>query len=670
MTKCNRFKRSNISFIILIILTVNSLLIFTQFASSSTATVKRVSDILDGNTNDIFIVGSAAYVACGWGGLKIYDISNPNSVTLEGELDGIGDITSISIKDTYAYLAAGVEGLKVVDIGDVANLSVKGSLEEPGDDHYATEVEIVGNYAIYADMDDGLKIIDITNPLNPTKLNDYDHVNFNTADIAINDTYVYVSNLDLNRIEVLDLSNIYIPTMIGYYQDAVNGPSDIKVVGDLVYVADAEDGLEIINASNPSNLKEIGNYTTEHAFSVYVNGSYAYLSSSSGFEILNISDPTNPTQISTFEGNAGELFFKDPFLYLVDPWHDGIKIVDVSDPSNPEILGIINNEMYVVDLSIFEGTMYCAGSDGVVSVDILNPETPIVKGNISGLEWTYSVDSDSDYIYTHNGSEFQVYTRSTMTKIGNYNYTTDIVYVRVEGSIGYIGANDGTYSSYAVLDLSTPSNPIFLADYVFTDSSIQLVDGVVRDDLLLLLSTDPYTQNSLLIPIDMRIPGLPTEITRVPVGYGCRHICVEGDYAYVTSFYQGIKIIDITSPGAPMLVSEYTYPLSVNPYDFYSDIFIKNDFLYVGIYPGIMILDVYDKSNPEMVTWMEDETIPELVVVSGNYIYFSNGQDGVEILEVDIQPGRRSNIPGYSIVLIIPISIVVILILIKNKKKK
>ena len=153
-----------------------------QPASASTATMERITDVLDGNTNDVFVLGTAAFVACGWGGLKVYDISDPSDIFLVDELDGIGEITSIVIEDGFAYLTEGESGLIVVDITDT--LEVVGSLTEPGNEDFAIEVEILGDYALFADWEDGIEIIDISNPINPSELPGYNRISFTVTDIV------------------------------------------------------------------------------------------------------------------------------------------------------------------------------------------------------------------------------------------------------------------------------------------------------------------------------------------------------------------------------------------------------------------------------------------------------------------------------------------------------
>ena len=60
------------------------------------------------------VSGDYAYVAYGCDGLKIYNVSNPSSISLAGELEGIGCTRDIVLDATYAYLATDWDGMKVV----------------------------------------------------------------------------------------------------------------------------------------------------------------------------------------------------------------------------------------------------------------------------------------------------------------------------------------------------------------------------------------------------------------------------------------------------------------------------------------------------------------------------------------------------------------------------
>ncbi|MCP4745677.1 MAG: hypothetical protein GY874_05975 [Desulfobacteraceae bacterium] len=64
----------------------------------------------------------------------------------------------------YAYIADGFNGLQVIDISDQTNPTIVGSVDTSDQ---ATGVTVSGDYAYVADGDRGLQIIDIRDPTNP-----------------------------------------------------------------------------------------------------------------------------------------------------------------------------------------------------------------------------------------------------------------------------------------------------------------------------------------------------------------------------------------------------------------------------------------------------------------------------------------------------------------------
>ena len=77
---------------------------------------------------------------------------------------------------------------------------------------------------------------------------------------------------------------------------------EVWVEGDLAYVADGQDGLRIIDISNPEEPEEVGALDTDGtAFSVQVAGDLTYIADGqNGLVIVNIADPTDPQVVGSF----------------------------------------------------------------------------------------------------------------------------------------------------------------------------------------------------------------------------------------------------------------------------------------------------------------------------------------------------------------------------------
>ena len=84
---------------------------------------------------------------------------------------------------------------------------------------------------------------------------------------------------------------------LGGYETAGDGLG-IQVVGNLAYVADNYDGLQILDVSNPAAVTRLGGYDTpSNAFDVQVVGNLAYVADfTAGLQILDVSNPAAVTR--------------------------------------------------------------------------------------------------------------------------------------------------------------------------------------------------------------------------------------------------------------------------------------------------------------------------------------------------------------------------------------
>ncbi|MCK4545009.1 T9SS type A sorting domain-containing protein, partial [candidate division WOR-3 bacterium] len=143
----------------------------------------------------------------------------------------------------------------------------------------------------------------------------------------------------------------------------------VYVKDTIAYVADGNDGLRLINVSDPSNPTEIGFYDTwDIAFSVYVKDSVAYVADyGAGLRIINVSDPSNPTEIGFYDtsGYAYGVYAQDTIAYVAD-WNNGLRIINVSDPTNPVEIGFYDTGGFALGVYAQDTIAYVAdGNDGL-----------------------------------------------------------------------------------------------------------------------------------------------------------------------------------------------------------------------------------------------------------------------------------------------------------------
>src|SRR5690606_12047231 len=99
-------------------------------------------------------------------------------------------------------------------------------------------------------------------------------------------------------------------------------PSDMVVHGGLAYLPlRKNEGLHILDVSDPSDLQLVGVLAGHDLLSVAVGGGYAYVGrGTAGVAVYDVSDPANPTIVTTFDtpGSANGTWVEGTTLYVAD----------------------------------------------------------------------------------------------------------------------------------------------------------------------------------------------------------------------------------------------------------------------------------------------------------------------------------------------------------------
>ena len=311
-----------------------------------------------GSVIDVATVGNLAY-SIGYGRMSVIDISNLRNPIEIGSLDEFTYGTCITVSGDYAYVGddegAYDADLKIIDITNPDELSVVGTFEAPGGiDAIASsgdfvylvgwqtgfvvldcenrqsprqvaildtsviyncnDVLIKDDYAFIAGGEDGIIIVDITDPTDPI-IEARLRANWRLLELSIENDILYA--LDWDQLLIVDISDPLIPSFYGSMDLPVLG-EDLTVCGDYVYIADADAGLRIINVENPRQPYEVGHFLTPGlAINVAATGNIVLVADLSN---LGIYDPTEALQVSNSETvsiNSIELVtFPNPFNAL------------------------------------------------------------------------------------------------------------------------------------------------------------------------------------------------------------------------------------------------------------------------------------------------------------------------------------------------------------------
>lgn len=144
--------------------------------------------------------------------------------------------------------------------------------------------------------------------------------------------------------------------------------SGFDVTDDLLVLAVQQRGLFIYNRRTQNKLSEIP--LTGQALDVKVSGNYAYVACrQEGLQIVDISDPSDPKFVSRFDtkGYATSIDIKDN-LALVSSGSGGVYLFDVSNPAKPVLKENITSAGYTNNAIFYKYKVVVAARDKGVMV--------------------------------------------------------------------------------------------------------------------------------------------------------------------------------------------------------------------------------------------------------------------------------------------------------------
>ena len=152
----------------------------------------------------------------------------------------------MTIVGNYAYLTDDWRGLRIINISDPLNPWEVGFYEFGGE---AYKVAVSGGYAYVVEWDKGLRIIDVSNPESPSEMSFIEIYRIRDVAISGNVVIVVTGLAELEELKAIDVSNPSNPAEIDEY--SLFTPYSITVHENYIYVADREAGLLIFEFRLP-----------------------------------------------------------------------------------------------------------------------------------------------------------------------------------------------------------------------------------------------------------------------------------------------------------------------------------------------------------------------------------------------------------------------------------
>lgn len=385
--------------------------------------------------------------------LVTLSLAQPVTVTPVGEWPGFqrGPAQAVTVAGGYAYVAAG--GVYIFDASQVTNLAPVGIYATPD----ARDVVVIGQRAYVADWETGFQIVDISDPANPRRVGECS-INGRARRMVVRDNHAYVASA---------------PVWDG--QSNQGG------------------GLAVIDASNPTQPRVVGEYTYLNppcdqcggsAYDVAVAGNYAF--------VAEAWDETSSSQV-----------------------RGTVAVIDVSDPTLPWLAGSYDTSSYGARSVTIAGSMAFVGNynsfEGLQILDISNPIHPV--------------------------------------RVGGYRLDGEEPHVTVAGNSAYLALPSGL-EGVTVLDISNPANPARVSGITLHPAS-SATSSAVADGKLYVAG------RAGLFVFDVTQPENPVLLGDYDTHWGVNGMVIAGNHAFLTEGRVGLHVLDIGASGQPVRVGTY-----------------------------------------------------------------------------------------------------------------
>ena len=302
----------------------------------------------------------------------------------------------------------------------------------------------------------------------------------------------------------------------------------------------------------------------------------------------------------------------------------------------PGKVGEIRFGDYAVGGLFLDGTTLYVGSEAGLDVyDVTNRQNPVLKGSYhKGPYGTLRVigtrlyATNEFYFYevkgTHKFTILDVSNPANIQELGSYKIPVKegtLQRFDISGNYAYLPIVYDIKPGYVfVVNISNPKNPIEFGRIAGTGyagfSAVQV------DETKKILYALEY--RSKMHAYDISTPSAPVELGALGVDFEeplgqASDLKIKGNYAYTSTFYEGISVFDISNPASMKLVAKGS---GDGRFGYVHDILLNGDIAYVAnMGGGFSLFNIANPTAPKYVTQLDTHGIFYDVRVVGNHAY-------------------------------------------------
>eukprot|EP01059_Diplonema_ambulator_P008533 TRINITY_DN1818_c0_g1_i4.p1 TRINITY_DN1818_c0_g1~~TRINITY_DN1818_c0_g1_i4.p1 ORF type:complete len:1320 (+),score=337.45 TRINITY_DN1818_c0_g1_i4:58-4017(+) len=518
-------------------------------------------------------------------GLAVVSVADPQSPKLLGTytLPCEGAVcleaVDVAVADGFAFVAGGYYGLLIINVTDPTTPYLVSRVPTVG---YTYSVAASSASAVlYIGYTSGFAIVRISSLTTPVVV--FIDIPIFPSDIVVNGNLVYIAGRqgttqNSSGLIAIDATDPSAPVVLGSV--AIQSPAKLYYTSGIAFVA-SRNGVAVVDVSDPSAMSVVRTIlpTTSVKDVAYVPVDvYVYMAlHDRGFAVYSAVADSIIGEYDT-PNAAQSIYMSGSMIYVTDTGHlGGLYAYDVAafQSVGAQAAGSlpIGN---AVDIVVVGEYAYLAVTGGLLIVNVATPSVMSIAANYSleGLTYALAVANNVVYIASTGAGLviIDVSNPGSPQLLLTFGFSEIVSSIFVVGSRAYVGTQSG--GGVKILDVSSPRDPVFLGE--FTDPSlIDVHDVFVASDKAFITSTGAvfvvdvtYGTSPVLLYVILSIPKpLKTYVENNMI------YVISSDYLYVAGIVNPRVVASVRLPGSA------------------TDVFVKDGAAYVASV-GLLAYDV------------------------------------------------------------------------------
>ncbi|WP_368671065.1 LVIVD repeat-containing protein [Myxococcus sp. AM010] len=286
--------------------------------SSGGLQLRAEAHVALGRPVDVYVAKQHAYVVSTHtptsnGGLTVFDVSDPAHPVFKASISIPGDSywNGVWAQDDALYVASSVSGVIVFDITQPAEPAFLRSLPSG---LYGVHTVLVHGQRLFATNNEGrTDIFDVSTPLAPVALQSIalpeEYSLGGPHDLFVYEDRLYISNAQ-GGYSIMDISDLENVRHLGQYAypDVYSHHSAVGTFAGRTIAFEggefAASHLRVLDVTDPANIVKIGEHRMRPVTSIHnliLKGDHLYIAwYQEGLRVLDVSNPTRPREVAHF----------------------------------------------------------------------------------------------------------------------------------------------------------------------------------------------------------------------------------------------------------------------------------------------------------------------------------------------------------------------------------